>query len=79
MHPNRVVPCAGTWIETATVLEKSQYALSFPVRERGLKLLSHSVNSDRIVSFPVRERGLKRHVVSELQSHVGRSLCGNVD
>ena len=55
-----VVPRAGTWIETLLYLYPGfLFVLSFPVRERGLKLSicrEFDVNEE---SFPVRERGLK--------------------
>ena len=34
-----VVPRAGTWIETDVVDDRAVMIKSFPVRERGLKLL----------------------------------------
>ena len=40
-----VVPLAGTWIETLRCLFLPSDHLSFPLRERGLKLFSDSVSS----------------------------------
>ena len=55
-----VVPYAGTWIETIlTPLISVSGTVSFPTRERGLKL--YRIDNQRMPcrSFPTRERGLK--------------------
>ena len=55
-----VAPCAGAWIETATVAITPSISKSHPVRVRGLK---HVKDSDAYyaiyTSHPVRVRGLK--------------------
>ena len=38
---HKVVPRAGTWIETILFWQEWNYYPSFPVRERGLKLLDY--------------------------------------
>ena len=42
-------------------------ALSFPLRERGLKLSENGRNQRTLLSFPLRERGLKQHVRKSLE------------
>ena len=54
-----VVPYAGTWIETWSAPPVGMQCLSFPTRERGLKLSSLSIAGSLRMSFPTRERGLK--------------------
>ena len=39
VYQARVVPYAGTWIETCEIHGDAQQYLSFPTRERGLKLV----------------------------------------
>ena len=81
MNSKNVVPLAGTWIET----KKGGAALfvrlmSFPLRERGLKLLYEIEIVTGMKSFPLRERGLKQGVINGVKSMIGsRSPCGNVD
>ena len=54
-----VVPLAGTWIETILFLCSPLPRKSFPLRERGLKLLYEIEIITSMKSFPLRERGLK--------------------
>ena len=80
MTQTRVVPRAGTWIETyAEVTLNTSTIPSFPVRERGLKLLLPAPGSYQPESFPVRERGLKQRDVRPDDARRRRSPCGNVD
>ena len=74
-----VVPLAGTWIETFDINAKLFNLRSFPLRERGLKLIMSFLLTYSIVSFPLRERGLKLHVLIKHLSKPRRSPCGNVD
>ena len=54
-----VVPLAGTWIEISGTANYDARVLSFPSRERGLKLLKMERSLLKMRSFPSRERGLK--------------------
>ena len=54
-----VVPLAGTWIETPKSSVRLFGVMSFPLRERGLKLSFSRSCSNLLSSFPLRERGLK--------------------
>ena len=54
--------------------------VSFPTRERGLKLKFNVIHPRRHMSFPTRERGLKlAHKQDDLLLRCRRSLRGNVD
>ena len=54
-----VVPHAGTWIEIDIFITLLLKILSFPTRERGLKLYHLDFFFHHLLSFPTRERGLK--------------------
>ena len=54
-----VVPFAGAWIETPRIPDGRGGDMSFPSRERGLKLFRASAMLCKARSFPSRERGLK--------------------
>ena len=57
---NVVAPLAGAWIEIKIIqFVISDFALSLPSRERGLKFEEYSKKGGRIASLPSRERGLK--------------------
>ena len=47
-----VVPLAGTWIETVIFARNASDCVSFPLRERGLKLLSEGLFSYRVRRSP---------------------------
>ena len=61
-----VVPLAGTWIETFIAVSVVTVFPSFPLRERGLKLLCMKALLSEPLSFPLRERGLKQALYRQL-------------
>ena len=74
-----VVPHAGTWIEIGNIIYGNLHGVSFPTRERGLKLLEKAMRYLLCTSFPTRERGLKYIIASALAGILCRSPRGNVD
>ena len=56
----KVVPLAGTWIETRKSFVFTAITGSFPLRERGLKQCGFLGREGHLPSFPLRERGLKQ-------------------
>ena len=66
---NDVVPLVGTWIETGSTGNRSVRIRSFPLWERGLKLVLSFLAPFRAVSFPLWERGLQHADTADTAMH----------
>ena len=78
--PKAVAPLAGAWIEIYNKKSMiTNYRLSLPLRERGLKFVFDVSGLFGLGSLPLRERGLKFFPAAPLCMSARRSPCGSVD